>query len=285
REVVPEPLGDVGALVVGRAMDVDLVHAVGGLGDAASELARRDLSLTAQHQHRPAQARDDRHLGHQEHDHDDAEQPVLQHDEDDRSQRLPAQEHGLHEGVADEPAQRLDLVLDHGGKLGLLDLTKMRRRKAQDAVVELVAQAPQHALAHAALLGVDALLELTVHDDGGQEDKAHDHQIGQLIDLEAVEQADHLARQDRRKIEFPYQERNGRAVLEGGALDAVVDDRLGHRERQEVENLGEHHQAQDHELLWPAVSPDIREQIALHEIRTAALPLTYPIFDQCVDYI
>ena len=120
-------------------------------------------------------------------DHDDRQQEVLHHDEDDRRQRLAAEEHRLHEGVADEAAERLDLVLDHGGELGLLDLAEVRRREAQDAVVELVAQAAQHALAHAALLGVDALLELAVHDHGGQEDEAHDHQVAELVDLEAVE--------------------------------------------------------------------------------------------------
>ena len=172
-----------------------------------------------------------------------AEQPVLHHDEDDGRQRLAAQEHRLHEGVADEAAQRLDLVLDHGGELGLLDLAEMGRREAQDAVVELVAQAAQHALAHAALLGVDRLLELAVHDDGAQEDEAHDHEILELVDLEAVEEADDLAGQDGGQVELPDQERDGLAVLEGVALDAVVDDRFRHRQRQEVENLGQDHQA------------------------------------------
>ena len=188
-EDAAQPLGDVGALVVGRAVDVDLVDAVGRLGDAAGELARRDLALAAQHEHRLAQPRDDRHLHRQQHDDDDAQQPVLHQDEDDRRQRLAAQEHRLHEGVADEAAERLDLVLDHGGELGLLDLAEVGRREAQDAVVELVAQAAQHALAHAPLLGVDALLELAVHQHRAQEDEAHGDQVGELVDLEALEQA------------------------------------------------------------------------------------------------
>ncbi len=136
-------------------------------------------------------------------------QEVLHHDEDDGRQRLAAEEHRLHEGIADEAAQRLDLVLDHGGELGLLDLAEVHRREAQDAVVELVAQAAQHALAHAALLRVDALLELAVDDHGDQEDEAHDHQVLQLVDLEAVEDADDLVGKDRREVEFPDQERDG----------------------------------------------------------------------------
>ena len=169
---------------------MDLVHAVGGLGDAAGQQAGRQLPLAAEHQHRLAQPGDDRHLHCEQHDHDDRQQEVLHHDEDDGGQRLAAEEHRLHEGVADEAAQRLDLVLDHGRELGLLDLAEVGRRKAQDAVVELVAQAAQHALAHAALLGVDALLELAVHHHGGQEHEAHGHEIGQLVDREAVEEVD-----------------------------------------------------------------------------------------------
>ena len=182
-----------------------------------------------------------------------------------RRQRLAAQEHRLDEGVADEAAERLDLVLDHGGELGLLDLAEVGRREAQDAVVELVAQAAQHALAHAALLGVDGLLELAVHHDGAQEDEAHGHQVAELVDLEAVEDADDLAGQDGREVELEDQERDGLAVLEGVALDAVVDDRLRHGQRHEIKDLGQHHEAQDDDLLGPAVSPDVGEQIALHQ--------------------
>ena len=261
---VAQPLRDVGALVVGGAMHVDLVDAVGGLGDAAGEQAGRQLAGAAQHQHRTAQPRDDRHLHRQQHDHDDAEQEVLHHDEDDGRQRLAAEEHRRHEGIADEAAQRLDLVLDHGGELGLLDLAEVNRRKAQDAVVELVAQAAQHALAHPALLRIDALLELAVDDHGDQEDETHDHQVLELVDLEAVEDADDLVREDRREIEFPDQERDGLVVLEGEPGNAVVDDRLRHAERHEIEHLRQHHEEQDEDLLGLAVLPDVREELALH---------------------
>ena len=271
-EDVAEPLGDVGALVVGRAVDMDLVHAVGGLGDAAGQQAGRQLALAAEHQHRPAQPRDDRHLHRQQHDHDDRQQPVLHHDEDDRRQRLAAEEHRLHEGVADEAAERLDLVLDHGRELGLLDLAEVGRREAQDAVVELVAQAAQHALAHAALLGVDALLELAVDHHGGQEDEAHGHEIGQLIDREAVEQMDVKAAEEVRQAEIDRAPLDDRRVLEGVARDAVVDDRLRHAERQEVEDLRKDDEDQNDDLLGSAVAPDVGKQISLHETRVSLRP-------------
>src|SRR3954469_21761214 len=151
------------------------------------------------------------------------------------------------------------------GSSACLTLRKCIGREAQDAVVQLVAQAAQHALAHAALLGVDALLELAVHHDCGQEHEAHDDQVLELVDLEAVEDADDLAGEDRREVELPHQERDGVMVLEGVAGDAVVDDRLRHRQRHEVENLREHHEHQDQELLGPAESPDVGEQISLHQ--------------------
>ena len=263
-----QPLGNVGALVVGGAVDVDLVHAVGRLGDAAGKLAGRDLALAPQHEHGPAQTRDDGHLCRQQDDHDD---PVLHHDEDDGGERLAAEEHRLHEGIADEAAERLDLVLHHGRQFGLLDLAEVRGRKAQDTIVEFVSQSAQHALAHAALLGVDRLLEETVNDDRAQEDETHDHQVLELVDLESVEEADDLAREDRGQVQFPDQERDGLAVLERVALNTVVDDRLGHGQRHEVENLGEDHQQQDHDLFRPAVPPDVGEKAAFHKSCVAAI--------------
>ena len=49
------------------------------------------------------------------------EPDALHHDEDQRRQRLAQQEDRLDEGVADEAADRLDLVLDHARDLGRLD--------------------------------------------------------------------------------------------------------------------------------------------------------------------
>ena len=223
-------------------MDVDLGNAVGGLGDAAGKLARGDLALLAQDQDRLAQPRDDHHLHRQQRDHHQTQHPVLHHDEDDRRQRLAAQEHRLHEGVADEAAERLDLVLDHGGELGLLDLAEMGRRKAQDAVVEFVAQAAQHAFAHPAFLRVDGAPELRIHDHGGQEHEAHDEEVVGLVYGQAVEQPDRIAEtQEGRQRDIDAEDRLGRFALESRALDSVIDDRLGYAQRQKVEDLRQHH--------------------------------------------
>ena len=79
-----------------------------------------------------------------------AEPEALGQDEGEGRQRLAAEEGRLHEGIADEAAQRLHLVLDHGGDFRLLHLAEMGDGEAQHPVEELVAQAAQHALAHAA---------------------------------------------------------------------------------------------------------------------------------------
>ena len=85
------------------------------------------------------------------------------------AQRLADQEGGRREGLADEAAQRVDLVLDHGGDFGAPHPPVLREREAQHPVDELVAQAAQHALAEPALVGVDVELERAVDDDVAEE--------------------------------------------------------------------------------------------------------------------
>ena len=170
------------------------------------------------------------------------EPDVLHHDEDDRRQRLAAEEHRLDEGVADEAADRLDLVLDHGRELGRLTLRKWRRRKAQDAVVELVAQAAQHALAQRALWVLILFLNGPLMTTATRNRAREAEEQAELVDLEAVEECGSDRRREWRPV-GSSDARNGRwsAVLEGVALDAVVDDRLRHVERQEIERLrGQH---------------------------------------------
>ena len=134
---------------------MDLDGAVGDLGDAPGELARAELALARKHQQPAPQARDDHRLRHDHGERDQAEVDVLVHDEEHRGERLERVERRRDQRLADEAAERLDFVLDHGGELGRLDAPEARQRKAQDVVEQRVAQPPQHALAHPALHGVD----------------------------------------------------------------------------------------------------------------------------------
>ncbi len=70
-------------------------------------------------------------------------------------------------------------------------------------------------------------LKRPLTDDRAQEDETHDHQVLELVDLEAVEEADDLAREDGGQVQFPDQERDGLAVLERVAWIPLLMTDLG----------------------------------------------------------
>ena len=276
-----ESLADLGPLVVRGVVDVDLGAAVDALGDPPGELTGRDLAAPAERQHRLAQDRDDDHLQRQ-HEHRDAAQPhALAEDEDQRGDRLAAEEGGLDEGVADEAAERLDLVLDHGRHLGLLDLAQMAGREAQDAVEQLEAQPAQHPLAEPALLGVDLVFEGVVDQHHDQEQGGDRDQVGHPLERHAGKDGGLAAEAERRQEGRPG-EVDGEELHRGGgarealALDRRVDDGLGNVERQEIEDLGQHDDDQDDDLIVPAVPQDIFEQVAFHAGPPTVLPQRSP---------
>src|SRR5262249_15572071 len=160
-----EPVNDVGALEIGGVVDMDHGRPVDAFGDASGKLPRGQLSLAAEPQDGLAQRRDNRPLQGQDADGDPTPGDTLRHNERQGREGLAAKEGRLHEGIADEAAERLDLVLDHGGDFRLLHLAELRERKTQHAVEQLVAQAAQHALAHAALQRIYVELEGPVDED------------------------------------------------------------------------------------------------------------------------
>ena len=185
-----QPAHDIGALEVRGVVDVNHRRAVDGFGDAPGELAGRQLAFTPEPQDGLAQRGDDRQLKHKHADCDQAEIDALRQDEQERGQRLAAEEGRLHEGIADEAAERLDLVLDHGGDFRLLHLAEVRQRKSQHPVEQFVAQAAQHALAHAPLQRVDLELEATIYEHEHEECQAEGDQVGDPVQLETVEDPD-----------------------------------------------------------------------------------------------
>ncbi len=254
-EDAAQPRRDLGALVVGGVVRVDLGRAVDALGDSPGEGARGELALAPQHQQALPQLRDDERLDADHAERDQAEREVLVEDEEHRRQRLAAEEQRRDQRLADEAAERLDLVLDHGGHLGGLDAAKARQREAQDVVEEPIAQAPEHALAHPALHGVDLELEPAVEHDQAEEDDRQGEQVGQALEVHAEPVGD-------------------RVLLEGVALDRLVDDRLGQVERQVVDDHGRQHQRHDQELVALAVTDDEAEETAVH---WALLPCFPPV--------
>ena len=255
----------LGALVVGGVVGVNLAGALDDLADTAGELARGELALSPQPQDRHAQARDQDGL----HQHDGAgDQPEpegLHHDEDHGGDGLAAKEGGGDEGVADEAAQRLHLVLDHGGDLRRLHAPDLRQAEAQQPVGQLVAQAPQHALAHAALAGVDDVLEAAVDTDQEEEDEAEDQQGPLPVGRKAGKEHDALAGQRLAEGQANDADRIGAfRRLEAVALNALVDDLLRQVEREEIERQGTGNPGQKYQLLAAAVPPYIFEDVAFH---------------------
>ena len=117
----------------------------------------------------------------------------------------------------------------------------MAHGKAQDALVKLIAQAPQHALAQYALVDVDAHAEAAVDQQQAEQGAAKDQEIGNLI------------------------EREGHDLLrEVLAVDGVVDDDLGQAQGHVQEWEGRHRRHEDRNLLGFGVPPDIREDSLFH---------------------
>jgi hypothetical protein len=165
-----------------------------------------------------------------------AEPQALQQDERHGGDRLAAQKGRCDEGIADEAAQRLHLVLDHGGHLGLLDLAHLRDGEAQDSIGQLIAQPAQHALAQASLAGVDDEFEAAIDHNHEQEGEAQRHQVLGLGQREAVEQPHRCQVQPIGEGQIDDQERlRGPGTGEADPLDAAIDDALGQIEGEEIE--------------------------------------------------
>ena len=148
---------------------MDLDGALDALGDPARQLARGDLPLLRQHQQAPAHPGDDDRLHDDHPESNHAEEDVLVEDEEKRSQRLPAEEQGRDDRLADEAPERLDLVLDHGRHLGRFDPAEVGQRETQDVVEQREPEASQHALAHPPLHRIDLQLQQAADHDQREE--------------------------------------------------------------------------------------------------------------------
>ena len=179
---------DLGALVIVGAMRADGGRALDDLADSSRELARGDLAPLPEPDLLAAQDRDDDALDRHDASRRDAEPHALHQDVDESGQRLGAEEGRLHEGIADEHADRLDLVVDHAGRLGRLDSADLLGREPGELAHEIEAQAAQHALAHHAFLKVDQPFEAAVDQDEHEEHHAQREQIGGALHVDAAEE-------------------------------------------------------------------------------------------------
>src|SRR5262249_45524823 len=154
-----------------------------------------------------------------------AEEDALREQEVERRQGGADQIGRRDVGLADEAADRIHLVLDHGGDFGLLHLAEIVDREAQHPVEELIAQAPQHALAAPALIDQPPLLHPAIGDNEEQEAEAERKQVILLVERDALEQGELRNAKPVIGAEGQMQERQlvDVGLLEGIAAYAVID--------------------------------------------------------------
>lgn len=256
-----EAAADLRAFPAAGVVQRHRLQAVEHLGDAPGQGAGRDLALAAETDDLPPQPRDHGHLHGDHAAGRDTEPDVLHHDEGQRRRGLRAQEHRHHDRVADEGADRLDLVPDDRRGLGGFHLPLRLRGEAQHQREQLEPQAAQHPLAENALLEVDPELERAVDQDEAEEQRRQAEQQLEPVELEPLEQVRLAAAQEGGPLDGELEERRGRlAVRVGLPRDRVVDDALRQVERGEIERERRQHDGADPELRDLGVAPDIREQ-------------------------
>ena len=123
-------------------MDVNRANAVDDFANPARKRARRQLPFAPEHDQPPPHSRDEHDLDHHDHGRYHSEPEVLDHDEQHGRQRLAAEQHRLQEGIADEAAKRLHLVLHHCRHFGGFHPLKVDRRKPQHTIDQIEADTP-----------------------------------------------------------------------------------------------------------------------------------------------
>ncbi len=232
------------------------------------EATRLQLALSAEQQLLAPEPGDEHPLDQQKRNRDQSQRQVLYQDEGDRYDDLAAQKHRLHEGVADEAAERLHLVADHGRDLGTFHAAEFAVRKAQDPVDEFVPELAEHALAQPALVEVDVIFEQAVDDHQQQEERAQDHQRPDAIEIEPVQELDEAIVLDGGRDRNPDLEvMLGRGSLfEALRLDRPIHDVLGQVQHGEVEGHRRQNDQQDPDLLLSGLGPDVAKKTGLHAV-------------------
>ena len=242
-EDAAEPVRDVGQLEVRGVVDVDLEHPLDGLADPVRELAHQAHALFRQQVHAPLQPRDDVDLERVEGDGGESHDRVLYEQEAEDGEELAAELGRARDRHADEAAQGLHLLGDHGDDLALAQLAEGGQREPQYPAVEVVAQPPQHALAQEPGVDIDVVLEGAVDHHQAEEDAAKHEQVGYLIELQA--------------------QQLGGEVL-GLGVDGVVDDLFGQVEREIYEGHRHRGNRQQDELRAQAEADDVTEDALFH---------------------
>ena len=177
--------GHRGALVGRGVVAADLLDPGNRLPDPVGETAHEPHPLLGKGVDAALQLRDDVELERIQGDRGERHDPVLHQEEGEDDEEIASLEDRQLERVPDEPAERLYLRGNHGDDLALGELAEVWEGEAQDTAVEVVAKAPEHALAGAPGEHVDHVLERLVGDDEEQEQAAPDEQELDLRERDA----------------------------------------------------------------------------------------------------
>src|SRR5690606_27354241 len=120
-EELTKPAADLRLVKQRRPVDVDRRRCFDDLADPSGEMARGNLPFPAEPDLLAPQPGDDDRLDHHDGESDHPQPDALDEYEGEGGQRLRSEEYRLDERVADEAADRLDLVVDHAGRFGRLD--------------------------------------------------------------------------------------------------------------------------------------------------------------------
>ena len=248
-EHLAQLLAEAAELERGRGVGADVAHAQGRLADPLGVAADLLDAQLAQLVHLPLQLGDQVHLQRIEGDRGEAQDRVLhEHEGQGRDQRAALEgRHG--QRVADIAAQGLGLGVDHLDQLALADAAELGQREAEHMVVELIADAAQHPLGDDPGIDVQDVLQEPADQDQRQEHAAEHEEVVQLVQPVAQ----HLM---------------GAAV----PTERPVDDRLGQDEREVERRERQQRQAQDDQLLAPAVPRYVGEDRGFHSTSRRSLP-------------
>ena len=228
--------------------------------DLLRELTHFAHPRLAEQIHFLLQPRNDVTLDRIEQDRGDPHERVLRENIEDRGHQQAALKRRHGKGIADETAKRLDLGGDHRDQLALRDLAKMRQRKTQDARIEQITQAPQHALTHAAFIDVDVHLEAAIDE---HEEEKNNAERAEQCELAHIDNLNAEHRQRARKF-IPL---NSGIIYPQGR----VYDQLGNIKRSIVKR----HRADGHQediyLLPLGVLEDEFVDILVHADRRSLL--------------
>ena len=211
---------------------MDLADPAHHLPDALGERAGEPDPLLLPRVELALQLRDEPHLHRVQRDGGHSEDRVLDEHEDQQGDEHPALERGQGDGVADVAAEGVGLGDDGGDQLALRGPAEPRQREAQHAHEEVVAQAPEHALADDPAVDVEEVLEAAVDEDEREEYRAQDEEVLDLPERDAED----LGRE------------RGRV-----GVDRLVDDQLRQVEQEVEERKRGNGQREQKNLLAEAV--------------------------------